>query len=44
MQNTLRTVFAKKKEANEKRDERRRQDKEDQTQTFPDIQRQALEF
>jgi hypothetical protein len=39
MENTLKTVFAEKEEASAKMDERRHQDKEEQMQTFADIQR-----
>jgi hypothetical protein len=39
----LKSVFANKEEASVKRDERRRRDKEEQTQSFADIQRKTLE-
>jgi hypothetical protein len=42
--NTLKSVFADKKEASAKRDEQRRQDKEKHMQSFADIQRKTLEI
>jgi hypothetical protein len=41
--NTLKLVFADKEEASAKRDERRRQDKEEQMQSFTSIERKTLE-
>jgi hypothetical protein len=42
-ENTLKSVFTDKEEASAKRDERRRQDKEEQMQSFTDIQNKTLE-
>jgi hypothetical protein len=43
LENTLKSVFADKEEASAKRGERRHRDKEEQMQSFSDIQRKTLE-
>jgi hypothetical protein len=41
LENTLNSVFVEKEEASAKRDERGRRDKEEQMQSFTDIQRKT---
>jgi hypothetical protein len=43
LENTLKSVFTDKEEASAKRDEQRHWDKQEQTQSFADIQRKTLE-
>jgi hypothetical protein len=43
LENTLKLVFTDKEEASAKRDEQRRRDKEEQMQSFTDIQRKTFE-
>jgi hypothetical protein len=43
LENTLKLIFTDKEEASAKRDEQRRRDKEEQMQSFTDIQRKTFE-